>query len=397
MRNLGGTLLMAAVDSPAPMQIGPSVSVVRDERDFVTCSELVYASTLTYASTLKRGFIQANPHHCHADFYTFLPSHHLFAIKDSGEIVGTVSLIVDSAAGIPSDHVVPDFNRLLRAENKVLCELRGLTATGPQDIAQKRMEKLLSSVFLFAARAARCERINLLILDKDRDFLETFLRGLKADFSLRKYHDIEWQLLTIHLESIYAQKPWWDKPWGEKSQSTPEPLAQGRFRLWVRPAVKKETLKAVLDRWPEITRSFTNDQWQLLRSSYRPYFDISEFVPLAPDNVSQRAYRFMTRFRAILRSDSKMVLGEIFDVSSSGVFFKTSEEDLDIGSTIHLYFQMEGQTWSLPMTVRRKQAPLMNRYPGGYGLQLGSADTRLDQLLRRAESQVQQLEEILET
>ena len=68
-----------------------------------TLEELKAAYRVIYQEYVLRGFCSPDESQMHYNFYCFLPSSRTFILKKSGQVLGTLSLIMDSQYGLPAE------------------------------------------------------------------------------------------------------------------------------------------------------------------------------------------------------------------------------------------------------------------------------------------------------
>lgn len=97
-----------------------SIRIAYSSDDLANCYRLVYK---TY---LDCGYTDLSPQKMRTNLWNLLPgTYTLFAEKD-GHPTGTLTCVMDSEAGLPSDHCSGGELQALRASDRRLCELSGL-------------------------------------------------------------------------------------------------------------------------------------------------------------------------------------------------------------------------------------------------------------------------------
>ncbi|MDD5671999.1 MAG: PilZ domain-containing protein [Candidatus Omnitrophica bacterium] len=85
--------------------------------------DLKAAYRLIYREYLFRGYCSPNASEMHYSFYCVLPKSRTFVLKRQGQLLGTISLIVDSFCGLPMQSIFHDRIHELRAGGKKLAEV----------------------------------------------------------------------------------------------------------------------------------------------------------------------------------------------------------------------------------------------------------------------------------
>lgn len=86
-------------------------------------SEAREAFSLVYSQYLKRHYCQPNDMRIYFTPSVFLPESRTIVLKKDNVLVGTVSIIVDSPAGLPMEELFPKEIKALRRPGRKLCEV----------------------------------------------------------------------------------------------------------------------------------------------------------------------------------------------------------------------------------------------------------------------------------
>lgn len=94
----------------------------------LACShdELANCYRLVYKAYLRCGYTALNPREMRINLWNLLPGTYTLIAKKGGHLAGTLSCVMDSAAGLPTDRFSSDQMQKLRTSNQRLCELSGL-------------------------------------------------------------------------------------------------------------------------------------------------------------------------------------------------------------------------------------------------------------------------------
>lgn len=118
-----------------------------------TQDELDEAFRLVYKEYVVKNYCPENASYMHYTFHSLLPASRTFVIKAEGKMIGTISLVPDSRAGLPLDSIFADELAKLRKPGRLLAEVSLLALQ--QDMFQKKtfsltdFQKLTSSFRLF--------------------------------------------------------------------------------------------------------------------------------------------------------------------------------------------------------------------------------------------------------
>ncbi len=88
-----------------------------------TLEDLKACYRIVYEGYTARGYCAPNPSRMYYHYYSFLPESRTFVLKDKDEILGTISLIVDSPCGLPMDNLFSREINQIRAGSRKLAEV----------------------------------------------------------------------------------------------------------------------------------------------------------------------------------------------------------------------------------------------------------------------------------
>ncbi|PCJ62347.1 MAG: hypothetical protein COA79_04585 [Planctomycetota bacterium] len=92
--------------------------------------ELNEAYKLVYRQYLEKGFTAKNDAEKRILFWNTLPDTYTVIAKQNDRVIGTLTFIKDSVAGLPMDDISKNSLEPMRKEGRVLCELTGLAIDG---------------------------------------------------------------------------------------------------------------------------------------------------------------------------------------------------------------------------------------------------------------------------
>ena len=108
-------------------------------------------------------------HHLHPGTMTFLA-------ERKGRLTGSVSVMPDSALGLPTDRIFPEPLAALRRAGRRLCEISSLVVTEePAGVPPELAMHLYRLAHLTAARVMGCTDIVASVMARHRDFYARFL------------------------------------------------------------------------------------------------------------------------------------------------------------------------------------------------------------------------------
>jgi hypothetical protein len=122
--------------------------------------DLEGAFRLVHDNYVRDGHMTPQPSGLRVGIFNALPSTRVFVAKDGGRVVGTVTLVLDSPIGLPSDQVYGEELAGLRARGRRLGEATGLSVApecrGSGAGIAARLYRMLA---LYAARIARLQEL----------------------------------------------------------------------------------------------------------------------------------------------------------------------------------------------------------------------------------------------
>ncbi len=101
-----------------------------------TLEELKACYNIVYQGYEARGYCTAHSSQMYYHYYSFLPESRTFSLKDKDQILGTISLIVDSPCGLPMDNLFSREINRIRADGRKLAEV-SLLAMAHQEKKKK--------------------------------------------------------------------------------------------------------------------------------------------------------------------------------------------------------------------------------------------------------------------
>ncbi|MFL6623863.1 MAG: N-acyl amino acid synthase FeeM domain-containing protein [Sulfurifustis sp.] len=162
-------------------------------------SEIEQANKLVFRNYVAAGFWEDNEDRWRKNKYLHTPARHVFVMKDRDRLLGTMSIIVDSPDGLPSDSAQPGVMRDLRARGGSLAEVSAFA----MDRAVARSPLflyLISYMFQFSFYYAGVDRLVASCGCAHADFYEAALCFSKVSGPTyyRYTHDVGC-LLTLDL------------------------------------------------------------------------------------------------------------------------------------------------------------------------------------------------------
>ena len=99
-------------------------------RPAMTLDEVKAGYHLLYAEYMRRGYCEPNALEMHYNYFSFLPETEIFVLIMNGELIGTVSLFLDSPCGLPMESIFKEEVAPIRQPGRKLAEVGALAICG---------------------------------------------------------------------------------------------------------------------------------------------------------------------------------------------------------------------------------------------------------------------------
>lgn len=149
--------------------IDVTLAVTRDEFDT--------ASRLVHRCYLRRGYVKPSPDGRHASPYLAMPSTAVFIARAERAIVATVSLIGDSARGLPCDSLWAANLAAVRADGRRVAEVSALAVSEAwRGRSLVMLRALVRAVGVYGRDIARLDTLCIAVHPRHAPFYEALLR-----------------------------------------------------------------------------------------------------------------------------------------------------------------------------------------------------------------------------
>lgn len=358
-----------------------------------TREDLEAAYRLLHDCYVGIGLMDPHPSGLRCTFFSAMPFTTAIVAKDGDQVVGTVSLIRDSSAGLPSDQEFRAYNDGYREQGERLVEVSAL-AVRPDYRNQHHVVTFLLVKYLYAYAREYMDASMFCAVVHPRayDFYAA-LMGYEKNGEPVPYSSVKGAQalhMTVSAGRDRLERLRYSYPSLERSRNfaafldSPEPG-------FVFPRARREcSLDPVMT--PELLRHFFMEKTGLfsklsaaalaqVRSAYEVHFGAEALDQLGCfPAVSSRAFRYPTKIRAVLLSGKEAVFGTIRDLSGGGCFFVTDGKVPRDGQ-LEVVFNFREATFRIPADFRWETPAGRNaRLEAGVGLEF-----RINHLgLRRA-------------
>lgn len=353
------------------------VLVAEDKTDFETAFQLLHESYF------DSGLMDKHPSGLRCNSYSFLPHTTIIILKKDGIVIGTVSLIRDSAMGLPSDEKYKFENDSLRVNGRVLTEVSAL-AIDKNFRNQGHILSLLlmKYLYIYSKRHSDTEYLVCTVHPRAEDFYRA-LWGFVRKGKIVSYDYVK-GALAVYM-SMYispeAEKALYD------SYHSADPtvnlvhfclMEDKRFHY---PQYQQGQILNI-KMTPEILNYFFNVRTNLFadlnefhkKMFYEIYYYhfgkevIDTYFPPRTEKII-REFRTPTRINAKIMHENKFVDGVILDLSSSGCYVSLSSKSrININDNFELKFNLGDKDFSLKGSSVWMNSGENNRLPIGVGV-----------------------------
>jgi Tfp pilus assembly protein PilZ len=363
-----------------------------------TQADLESAYALLHDCYVGIKIIDPQPSGLRCNVFSFLPTSTIIIVKKGDRVVGTVSAIKDSSAGLPSDKDFLVQNDQFRRENKILIEASALAVSpecrGDHSVSFLLMKflyhyccKSFQGHYMVAAVHPRAEDFYKALWKFERNGKPLHYGTLKGAAAIH----ISMDLSHEHFQKI-VQDFRQASPLGNLAAMVAE--ADSRFHYpeqkacqSIFPVITPEMLKYFCLEQSEVWARMSSEEKEKLLQVYSTYFGpeaVEKFKEgRFPTRSLSQDYRTPLRLTSVLSLKDNAVFCEILDLTSKGCFVQFRGELPAVGQAIRISFFFAEQKYSLQAAVVWQNKGQTLKQPRGVGLQFAAP-------LRTLNSQLQQ-------
>ena len=240
-----------------------------------TLEDMKKAFGLIYKQYRKRGYCEEKTSKMHFGHFSLIPGTRVFILERKGELLGTMSLIPDSPAGLPIESLFPEEIDNLRSRGMNLAEV-GMLALDTEKFGKKifsltNFDKMTALFHLFKMMhnySAYCSDLTDLVIamhPKHQDLYKYF--WFEPVGPVRSYSGAQGNpALLMHHNLDFAIKEATDRPgWAffiGKGKKAPKELFDKHFE-WSQDSVQKlfSAEPSVWEKAPEDAREYLNETY----------------------------------------------------------------------------------------------------------------------------------------
>lgn len=363
-----------------------------------TQHELENAYKLLHDCYVDSKLMSADPSGLRCNFFTFLPHTTTIVAKLNDSVIGTVSLIKDSSAGLPSDKDFKNENDQLRLNGHCLVEVSSLCID-----RQFRKKAHYVSFYLmkylqhYCVHKMGCSTVTCVVHPRATDFYEA-LWGFETNKRIVKYKFVNGALGAHAYGSILDEnlKSLTKKFSDDPSKNPISFLFNTNHDFLIYPdrsmsyhidtIYTPELLKHFLFNRTQCYRNFSRSELLYIYRAYSLFFKNLENLPFFDGfhllKSENRIFRYPTKIPAkLIKKDSiNKIVVDIMDLSFLGAFISTNL-DLDIDNAYTMDFELGGKRYSIQITPRWRNRRSRNHQMLGYGVQFLEPDHEISRLL----------------
>ncbi|MEN0059918.1 MAG: PilZ domain-containing protein [Bdellovibrio sp.] len=359
-----------------------------------TREDLEASFRLLHDCYVDTGIYESQPSGLRVTLFSILPTTTTIVVKYRGQVVGTVSLVMDTSAGFPSDNVYSKENEHIRKGATRLVEVSALAISknfrnGKHGVAMLLMKYL----YLYSRMYMRSSQLVCVVHPRAEVFYRA-LMGFERRGQIRNCSYVK-NAPGVLLEFSTS---------GEHFQKVHEVLFGGRNDLKsltafvmmdddrfifparksgqvVDPVMTPELLDYFGHQKSNLYETLTPAQKSVVYNAYVSFYGEKRMTAVRQYLFQEegRSYRIPTELMGHVRFSSGNVncIVKILDISSRGCFVAVSQP-LPLGEQIYLTLRTsEGAVELVGRPVWRNDKGQSPRLPDGFGIAFEQADHRI--------------------
>ena len=167
--------------------------------------EVRRADRLVFRNYVERGYWRNDETELRRNEYLRLPTRHVMVVADGAQIIGTLSLILDSPLGIPADSFQPQAVAALRRDGAALAEISAFAFAKDRPHQHTLLHFLMAFLARYSYYYAEVDRLVAVCTPRHARFYEQYYGFRRVDATARyDYVGVEAQMLTLELPQAFA-------------------------------------------------------------------------------------------------------------------------------------------------------------------------------------------------
>lgn len=377
-----------------------SVEIAKSKED------LEHAYSLLHESYVSAKLMKAHSSGLRCNWYSVLPQTTTIVVKYKGVVAGTVSLIVDSSSGLPSDSEYLTENNELRRSLGRLVEVSAL-AVSKKFRHNGHIVSLLLMKYLFNYATKFLHGKGLVCTIHDR--AESFYRALwhfQRNGKLVRYPYVEGaRAIHMSLEISPAKSEQIINSYGTEDMRKNLALfvlnEDRRFFYPNRitgqvldPVMTPELLNYFFVERTSLCNEISHEKKNFLFDMYKAIFGrgaVEEIFGKVVNVEFKRSYRVPTDINVLVSIGDQATFGRIINLNSDGCFISLSEAISEFNGEIRMSFKLGDKLVSAKGISTWKNSGVCLHQSNGFGVkflsQLPGVDSYLQKLMQVRDQQ----------
>lgn len=363
-----------------------------------TTQDLQQAYSLLHNCYVGINIIPPQPSGLRCNLFSFLPNTTTLVAKKNGVVIGTVSLIRDSAFGLPSDKEFFEQNSEFRKKGQRLVEVSALAVRSDYRNADHSISLLLMKyLYNFTKKSFHADHLVAIVHPKAEDFYRA-LWQFKRNGPVVRYNSLNKALgvhLTMDLSDSHLEKIVLDFNSNNPQKNLalfctlpdnrfhyPKTIAGKSIYPVLTPEIVNYFCATYSDIWSQMSPRDQNNLVQI----YATYFGSGSIniasTPLLPNEACAKDYRTPLRIQSLVHYENQSYFATISDLSSGGCFIEMTTSLLLVDTDVEISFKLNGKSYKLEGCIAWKSESNKNAKANGAGIRFLASITQLNYELR---------------
>lgn len=362
-----------------------------------TKEEYEMAFRLLHDAYVEDGLMDPDPSGLRINIFFALPTTSTLIAVIDNRVVGTISLIVDSPFGLPSDSEFMTANVMLREKGKKIVEVSALAVDRNLRSSKSMISvHLMKSMALFSSQYLCCEILQCVVRDRVAYYYEAlfgfsrgapaksyqFVKGVRGAHLYREMGE-EWvRFMTENFSRSPRKNPGLEYSRPEPRYTFPQKfLGQTTY-----PNMTPGMLEYFFVQKSQAFAKATLRQLTHLEALYQSLYDqervsvFSQVQAFKVDPDRKPSPRLNVNLSGKIQIASEVIDVQIFDVSTDGLYF-SSGESIHIGSGCTAEFELDGHYHQVKGKIVRF-SEIGKRHPRGFGVKFDTPVISVARVLR---------------
>jgi Tfp pilus assembly protein PilZ len=357
-----------------------------------TQADLEAAYALLHDCYVGIKIIDPQPSGLRCYLYSFLPVSTIIVAKFRGKVIGTVSAIKDSKAGLPSDKDFSVQNNKFRRKEKTIIEASALAVApefrGNHSVSFLLMKHLyfyckncFQGDFMIAAVHPRAEDFYKALWRFERNGDPIEYKSLKGAAAIHISLDLSDEHLLKIKNDYTSQNLLKNIPALMEAEDARFRFPVQKAGQSIHPVLTPGMLKYFCLQKKEVWARMSRDERATIIQVYTTYFGDHAMVEFKADvdwNSRQLEYRTPIRFTSSVQIEAEDSISEIHDLTMGGCYVSWKSQMPSIGQSVAIGFRFEGKYYRLDGEVAWVNDGLSLHRQRGFGVRFGKCISGLN-------------------